>query len=168
MYGSFTKLVHIARSTPPSLPFEGLHSFDLQVHQTFTECQAIDTSDCAWQQAQLRLIHGGIGLRSLAYHSPAAFIASVRMAGVASSLNCFPAEAVSFFNSLVPFEGYAHLEFRIVFSLSAAYSFFPARGHKVCSHLRYIQEMSLVSRSSPCISLAFCNTISRPGPKPKP
>ena len=36
----------------------------------------VDTSDAAWQQAQLSLSCGGFGLRRLSLHSPAAYIAS--------------------------------------------------------------------------------------------
>ena len=66
---AFTKLVHIARSTPPSLALDELHVFDQQVRHTFTECQAIHTTDSSWKQAQLSLSRGGLGLCSLAYHS---------------------------------------------------------------------------------------------------
>ncbi|KAL5484184.1 hypothetical protein EMCRGX_G020637 [Ephydatia muelleri] len=55
MCGGFTKLVHVARSTPPSLALDELHAFDEQVRCTFTECQAIDTTDSSWMQAQLSL-----------------------------------------------------------------------------------------------------------------
>ena len=69
MCGGFTKLVHVARSTPPSLALDELHIFDEQVRCTFTECQAIDTTDSSWMQAQLSLSRGALGLRSLAHHS---------------------------------------------------------------------------------------------------
>ena len=61
---AFTKLVHIARSTPPSLALDELHVFDQQVRHTFTECQAIHTTDSSWKQAQLSLNRGGLGLCS--------------------------------------------------------------------------------------------------------
>ena len=48
MCGGFTKLVHVARSTPPSLELDELHTFDEQVRCTFTECRAIDTTDSSW------------------------------------------------------------------------------------------------------------------------
>eukprot|EP00731_Ephydatia_muelleri_P023608 Em0015g1191a len=55
MCGGFTKLVHVARSTPPSLALDELHTFDEQVRCTFTEFQAIDTTNSSWIQAQLSL-----------------------------------------------------------------------------------------------------------------
>ena len=82
MCGGFTKLVHVARSTPPSLALDELHTFDEQVRCTFTECRAIDTTDSSWMQAQLSLSRGGLGLRSLAHHSNAVFIASISTAAL--------------------------------------------------------------------------------------
>ena len=51
----------------------------------------MDTSDTAWRQAILGLSKGGLGLRSLYQHAPAAYIASI----------C-SASAVADFNSAVP------------------------------------------------------------------
>ena len=42
---SFCKLVHLARSTPPSLVSEGLALFDEEVRCHFSDCVAIDASD---------------------------------------------------------------------------------------------------------------------------
>ena len=50
--GSFCKLVHLARSTPPSLVAE-LSFFDSDIRRCFTECTSMDVSDIAWHQAQL-------------------------------------------------------------------------------------------------------------------
>ena len=58
--------------------------FDNNVRQSFTECLTLDPSDANWDQAQLSLCHGGLGLRSLALHSPAAYIASFSASGTAS------------------------------------------------------------------------------------
>ena len=57
-------VVHLASSTPPSYIAEGLALFDKDVHQCFSECTALDTSDIDWMQAQLILSRGGLGLRS--------------------------------------------------------------------------------------------------------
>ena len=70
--GGFCKLSHIARTTPPALAAKELALFDNNIRQSFTECLALDPSDANWDQAQLSLSHGGLGLRSLALHSPAA------------------------------------------------------------------------------------------------
>eukprot|EP00731_Ephydatia_muelleri_P018161 Em0011g201a len=50
LLSSFCKLVHLARSTPPSLVAEALSFFD---SDCFTECTSVDVSDIAWHQAQL-------------------------------------------------------------------------------------------------------------------
>ena len=66
--GGFCRFVHIARCTPPSLVSEGLHFFDIDVRQCFSDCLSIDLPNTAWQQAQLCLSRGGLGLRSLSQH----------------------------------------------------------------------------------------------------
>ena len=38
-------MVHIARCTPPSVALEGLHLFDEEVRQTFSDSMCIDPSD---------------------------------------------------------------------------------------------------------------------------
>ena len=53
--GGFCQIVHIARCTPPSVALEGLHLFDEEVRQTFSDSMCIDPSDLVWQQAQLSL-----------------------------------------------------------------------------------------------------------------
>ena len=45
--GGFCKLVHISRSTPPSLISDALSVFDVDVCHCFTESTAIDTSQSA-------------------------------------------------------------------------------------------------------------------------
>ncbi|KAL5509541.1 hypothetical protein EMCRGX_G004932 [Ephydatia muelleri] len=55
MCGAFCKMVHLARSTPPSLVAEGFRYFDNDVHHCFASCTGVDTSDDAWEQAQLSL-----------------------------------------------------------------------------------------------------------------
>ena len=79
--GSFSKLVHLARSIPPSLVAEALKGYDDDVHQCISECTSIDTTDKAWLQAQLSLNRGGLGLRSLSHHSSAVYIASLSASG---------------------------------------------------------------------------------------
>ena len=71
--GGFCKLVHISRTTPPSLFSEALHAFDGETRSCFSACLAADVMDAAWQQAQLSLSFGGLGLRS---HSSSAFLAA--------------------------------------------------------------------------------------------
>ena len=99
---AFCKLVHLARSTPPSYIADGLALFDKDVHQCFSECTALDTSDIDWMQAQLSLSRGGLGLRSLACHSVAAYLASLSSLGFDKSFNLHLSESVALFNELVP------------------------------------------------------------------
>ena len=43
--GSYCKLVHLARTTPPSLSFESLKFFDGEVRRCFSTCIAADIPD---------------------------------------------------------------------------------------------------------------------------
>ena len=49
--------------------------------ECFATCSALDLIEHAWQQAQLGLRYGGLGLRSLALHACAAYIASISCSG---------------------------------------------------------------------------------------
>ena len=82
MCGSFCRMVHIARVTPPSLASDALRSFDEEVQQCFALCTAIEVPNGAWCQAQqLGLKFGGLGLRSVSLHAAAAFMASLSSSG---------------------------------------------------------------------------------------
>ena len=65
MCGSFCRMVHIARVTPPSLASDALRSFDEEVQRCFALCTTIEVPNGAWCQAQLGLKFGGLGLRSV-------------------------------------------------------------------------------------------------------
>ena len=99
MCGAFCKLVHLARSTPPSLAFDPLTAFDAEVRECFVFSFILDLTDSAWQQAQLSLKYGGLGLRSVALHSCAAYIASVCATGIEG--NHHLTRAIDAFNTLV-------------------------------------------------------------------
>eukprot|EP00731_Ephydatia_muelleri_P005639 Em0002g1815a len=58
--GSFCKMVHLARSTPPSLMADALQMFDNDIHHAFAECTAVDAFGNSWQQAQFSLSRGGL------------------------------------------------------------------------------------------------------------
>ena len=75
-------MVHIARCIPPSVALEGLHLFD---EETFSDSMCIDPSDLVWQQAQLSLSRGGLGLRSASLHSSATFMSFFSMLGFATN-----------------------------------------------------------------------------------
>ena len=63
---------------------------------------ALDVTDCAWQQAQLNLIHGGLGLCSVSHHSSAAYIASLCASGFGDAQNPHRSHMVDLFNKLSP------------------------------------------------------------------
>ena len=136
MCGGFTKLVHVARSTLPSLALDELHAFDQQERHTFTECQAIHTTD---KQAQLSLSRGGLGLLSLAHHFTAAFIASISTAGLASPSDNFLVEAVNLYNMSVPPESAVDID-----SLATT----PCRHNTLSATLESTQFNSLLTESS--------------------
>eukprot|EP00731_Ephydatia_muelleri_P010211 Em0005g797a len=94
-------MVHLARSTPPSLVAEGLGIFDRDIRRCFTECTSVDVSDVAWMQAQLSPSRGGLGLRSLRLHSSACFIASMGHFGIAFGENHHLEQSLIEFNGAV-------------------------------------------------------------------
>ena len=102
MCGGFCRLSHLSRTTPPSLSGAALQLYDQDVRRCFSSCTAVDTSDAAWRQAILGLSKGGLGLRSLYQHAPAAYIASIFSAGFGSETNLHLCSAVADFNSAVP------------------------------------------------------------------
>ena len=103
MCSSFSKLVHLARTTPTTLIFEAMQQFDTDVKRCLSSCIAnCITDDSAWHQAQISLSRGGLGLQSLSKHSCAAFIASFYSSGFAASDNSHLIQAVARFNELVP------------------------------------------------------------------
>ena len=101
MCGSFCRMVHIARVSPPSLATDALRSFDEEVKHCFVMCSAINVTNDAWSQAQLGLKFGGLGLRSLSHHAAAAFIASLSFSGFGKADNIHLQQAVAMFNAQV-------------------------------------------------------------------
>ena len=99
--GSYCKLVHLARTTHPSLSFESLQFFDEEVRRCFSTCIAADIPDDHWQQAQLSLSFGGLGFCSLSHHSYAEFISSLCSSGFGSANNRHLLSAISKFSGLV-------------------------------------------------------------------
>ena len=108
--GGFCKLVHLARSTPPSLIAEGLEYFDNDVRHCFALSTAVGTTNNAWKQAQLSLSRGGLGLRRLSENSSACYIASLSMAGMCSETNQHLLNAIDKFNEHVSNEDTVTLE----------------------------------------------------------
>ena len=101
MCGSYCKLVHLTRATPPSLCAESLKSFDEDIRLCFTSCLAVDVPDSHWQQAQLSPGFGGLGFCSLALHSSAAFISSLAFSELCSPDDIHMLQAVTRFNTQV-------------------------------------------------------------------
>ena len=103
MCGSFYRMVHIARVTPPSLASDARRSFDEEVNQYFAICSAINVTDDVWSQAQLGLKFGGLGPRSLSHHAAAAavFNVSLSFSGVGSADIIHLQQAVAVFNTQV-------------------------------------------------------------------
>eukprot|EP00731_Ephydatia_muelleri_P021595 Em0014g186a len=95
----YCKLVHLARSTPPSLISDCLALSDADIRHCFSECTGIDTADNDWLQVQLSLGRGGLGLHSLAPHSPAA---SLIKAGSLILSDYYALESINIFNDIVP------------------------------------------------------------------
>ena len=99
----YCKLVHLARSAPPPLSLIGWHCLMLHdIRRCFSECTEIDTADNDWLQVQLSLGRGGLGLRSLALHSPAAYLASLIKAGSLTPSDNYALESITIFNDTVP------------------------------------------------------------------
>ena len=79
----------------------GLHLFDEEVRQTFSDSMCIDPSDLFWQQAQLSLSRGGLGLLSASLHSSAAFMSSFSMSGFATNTSHHLLRSLDHFNACV-------------------------------------------------------------------
>ena len=94
----FCRLAHIARGTPPSQAISALEAFDHDIRATFSKCTEVDTSNQAWQQAELNLDRGGLGMRSLSWNSPAAYIASLSSSGAGPLFQELLIHAVELFN----------------------------------------------------------------------
>ena len=95
------KLAHLARATPPTLSVKALELFDLDVRDCLSQSTLVDMTDVSWNQAQLSLSRGGLGLRSLMFHAPAAYIASVCSSGYGHLSLTHLTYAVEMFNECV-------------------------------------------------------------------
>jgi hypothetical protein len=108
--GSFCRLAYLSRTTPPSYVKEAFALFDDCVQRCFSECTAVDVPAPIWQQAQLSLKRGGLGLRSLSCHSPAAYIASFLSTDLSPSSSKHLSSAIGLYNSLVDPQDALNLE----------------------------------------------------------
>ena len=97
---SWCTLLDIPPPPPPppsALIGEALQFFDDDVRRCFSECTTI----AAWQQTQLSLSRGGLGLHSFSEHSSAAYISTLSASGVCSSSCKHLAESIKDYNELV-------------------------------------------------------------------
>ena len=95
------RLIHLTRTIPSTLPVDTLSLLDDEVWQCFAECTAVDTTDFAWQQAQLSLSRGGLGLRRVSYHSPAAYLASAVSSGLSYVVCRHLHHSIDLYNNVV-------------------------------------------------------------------
>jgi hypothetical protein len=72
----FSKMVYSIRAVPPTLHSSALQDFDAKIRACFEQFTCLHPDDEQWAQATLSTDSGGLGLRSLAQHSHAAFLAS--------------------------------------------------------------------------------------------
>ena len=66
-----------------------------------SQSTSVDLTDVSWNQAQLSLSRGGLGMRSLMLHAPAAYIASVCSSGYGLQSLTHLTHAVELFNVCV-------------------------------------------------------------------
>ena len=99
-------MTHISRVTPPTLIKSSLSEFDDSIHHCFTECLALNLSpqSSGWKQACLSLSRGGLGLRSVAVHSTAAYLGSVSSSSPDLASSHYVINALNLFNLQVSAE----------------------------------------------------------------
>ena len=73
---SFGKMVYSARTTPFEHHMAALQAFDAKVRSCFEGFMNTQLGNEHWARAVHAVSNGGVGLRSLATHSPAAYLAS--------------------------------------------------------------------------------------------
>ena len=103
---AFCKMTHISRVTPPTLIKSSLSEFDDSIHHCFTECLALNLSpqSSGWKQACLSLRRGGLGLRSVAVQSTAAYLGSVSSSSPDLASSHYVIDALNLFNLQVSAE----------------------------------------------------------------
>eukprot|EP00731_Ephydatia_muelleri_P029415 Em0020g1059a len=81
-------------------PRSSLSEFDDSIHHCFTECLALNLSpqSSGWKQACLSLSRGGLGLRSVAVHSMAAYLGSVSSSSPDLASSHYVIDALNLFN----------------------------------------------------------------------
>ena len=95
------KLAHLAQATPSSLSIKALELFDLDVRDCLSQSTLVDMTDVSWNPAQLSLSRDGFVLRSLMFHAPATYIASICSSGYGHLPLTHFTYAVEMFNECV-------------------------------------------------------------------
>ena len=93
----FFRLLGLLHPCSPSK----LLSFLTWMRDCLSQSTSVDMTDVSWNQAQLSLNRGGLGLRSLMFHAPAAYIASVCSSGYGHLSLTHLTYAVEMFNECV-------------------------------------------------------------------
>ena len=108
--GSYCKVVHNMRTTPPDHQLDALQRFDTEVRETFGLMTGLAPTDSEWDQAARGMAHAGLALRQTALHAPAAYMASLGASSdLARALDAefstdtpHMARALTAYNNLVP------------------------------------------------------------------
>jgi len=98
---SFSKMVFSLRVVPASFHTEAIEAFDAHVRACFESFTCLHPDVEQWSQATLSTMKGGLGLRSLAKHSNAAFLAS-RSSCLSLCRELDPAHTFQFSDDLQP------------------------------------------------------------------
>ena len=103
----FCRLVHTVTCCPLPPSSAALQHFDHLVQKCFSSFTGLHLAPAQWQQAARGLGHAGLGLRSVAAHAPAAYLASVGGCAVQcgeldSAYTLPPLDATLAFNAPLP------------------------------------------------------------------
>ena len=103
---SFSKLVHVLRTVPPSQAQRATNAFDRALRDCARDSLHLRMSDASWAQACLNVSNGGIGFRQTNVHRSAAYLASVSTCAQLDGWDAITCghwhEAIGDFNTRVP------------------------------------------------------------------
>jgi hypothetical protein len=74
---SYSKLVYLMRTVPSSLCSHSFSTFSARMRTELSKLMACELSDWSWEQAQLSIKKGGLGLRSVEEHAAGAYLSSI-------------------------------------------------------------------------------------------
>ncbi|KAL5477585.1 hypothetical protein EMCRGX_G024399 [Ephydatia muelleri] len=102
LYINFAKCEVFGKAELSAFPSE----ISKRIHHCFTECLALNLSpqSSGWKQACLSLSRGGLGLRSVAVHSTAAYLGSVSSSSPDLASSHYVIDALNLFNLQVSAE----------------------------------------------------------------